>query len=118
MSKLNSSWKIQHSSANVLTFIVQDLLDYAQIKSGKFRKNIMEFNVINAVEEIMIIQQRKAVDNNIRLHATFENIRSDGQDHEIDHQFIEETFSYMVNTDQQRVMQVLLGLQSNALKFT
>ena len=24
----------------------------------------------------------------------------------------------MINTDQQRVMQVLLGLQSNALKFT
>ena len=86
-TKLRSGWKIQHSSANVLTFIVQDLLDYAQIKSGKFRKNIMEFNVINAVEEIMIIQQRKALDNNIRLHATFENIKSDGQEHEMDHQF-------------------------------
>ena len=77
MTKLRSGWKIQQSSANVLTFIVQDLLDYAQIKSGKFRKNIMEFNVINAVEEIMIIQQRKAIDNKIRLHATFENIKSD-----------------------------------------
>ena len=104
MSKLRSGWKIQQSSANVLTFIVQDLLDYAQIKSGKFRKNIMEFNIINAVEEIMIIQQRKAVDNKIRLHATFENIKSDGQEHEIDHKFSQGTFPYMVNTDQQRVM--------------
>lgn len=44
------------SSANVLTFIVQDLLDYAQIKSGKFRKNIHEFNIIEAIEEVMLIQ--------------------------------------------------------------
>jgi hypothetical protein len=29
----------------MLTFIVQDLLDFAQIKSGKFRKNIEEFNI-------------------------------------------------------------------------
>jgi hypothetical protein len=55
MEKLKSGWKVQQSSANILTFIVQDLLDYAQIKSGKFRKNIMEFNVISAVEEVMLI---------------------------------------------------------------
>lgn len=60
MIKLKAGWKIQQSSANVLTFIVQDLLDYAQIKSGKFRKNINEFNLISAVEEVMLIQQRKA----------------------------------------------------------
>jgi signal transduction histidine kinase len=55
MGSLRSGWKIQQSSAKVLTFIVQDLLDYAQIKSGKFRKNILEFNVISAVEEVMMI---------------------------------------------------------------
>ena len=32
MTELHSGWKIQHSSTNVLAFIVQDLLDYAQIK--------------------------------------------------------------------------------------
>ena len=51
---------------------MQDLLDYAQIKSGKFRKNINEFNIIGAVEEVMIIQQRKAEGNNIRLYASFD----------------------------------------------
>jgi len=55
MGKLNSGWKIQYSSANILAFIVQDLLDYAQIKQGKFRKNIQEFNVISAVEDVMLI---------------------------------------------------------------
>jgi signal transduction histidine kinase len=76
--------KVQESSANILTFIVQDLLDYAQIKSGTFRKNPCEFNIKEAVEEVMLIQKRKAADNNIEFHASYEgfdslNINSDKQ---------------------------------------
>ena len=78
----------------------------------------MEFNVISAVEDVMLIQQRKAEDNNIKLYATFENIRKDEENRELDHEFLGSEHSCMVNSDQQRVMQVLLGLQSNALKFT
>ena len=89
----------------MLTFIIQDLLDYAQIKSGKFRKNIMEFNVISAVEEVMLIQQSKANDNKIRLHATFFNISNDGEEHEMDHTFQDgRNHDFMINTDQSRVM--------------
>ena len=49
----------------------------------------------------MLIQSRKAEDNNIKLFATFKI----GQ-------------GTLMKTDAQRVMQVLLCLQSNALKFT
>ena len=66
----------------------------------------------------MLIQQRKAEDNHINFHATFENIKQDGEHRDVDLQFLGNSNSFMVNTDQQRVMQVLLGLQSNALKFT
>ena len=83
MKKLKSGWKIQQSSANILGYIVQDLLDYAQIQSGNFRKNVMEFNVISAIEDVMLIQQRKAEDNNIKLYATFVNIGKDDQEHEL-----------------------------------
>ena len=71
------------------------------MRSGKFRKNIQEFSIKDAVEDIMLIQSRKAEDNNIKLFATY-NI---GQ-------------GTLMKTDAQRVMQVLLCLQSNALKFT
>lgn len=54
-SKLRSGLKIQRSSGNILTFIVQDLLDYAQIRSGKFRKNLSEFSIFEAVNEVMLI---------------------------------------------------------------
>ena len=59
----------------------------------------MEFNVISAIEEVMLIQQRKAEDNNIKLFATFENIGRDEEEHELEHEFIDNEHSYMVNTD-------------------
>ena len=76
IQKLKSGMKIQESSSNFLTYIVQDMLDFAQIGSGNFRKNSNEFDIVSAVEEVLIIQQRKALDNNIRLYATFINIES------------------------------------------
>jgi len=39
---------------------VQDFLDYSQIKSGKFRVNAKQFNVIETVEKVMSIQRDKA----------------------------------------------------------
>ena len=33
-----------------MSFLIQDLLDFAQIKAGKFRKNIEYFDIREAVE--------------------------------------------------------------------
>ena len=49
--------KVQESSANFMDFIIHDLLDFAQIKSGKFRKSIELFSIREAVEETMNIQR-------------------------------------------------------------
>ena len=38
-----------------MEFIVQDLLDYSQIKAGKFRKNIEMFNIQDAINSIVTI---------------------------------------------------------------
>ena len=66
---------------------------------------------MEAVRDVIIIQQRKAQDNKTNLFATFLNISEEEED-------TLGCYSCMVETDKQRVMQVLLCLQSNALKFT
>ena len=64
----------------------------------------------------MCIQRQKAIDQDIEFFSTFVNIKED--QHFIDAEGESMHFSPIVNSDRQRVMQVLLGLQSNALKFT
>lgn len=47
------SIKIQMSSSKILNFLVNDILDFAQMRSGKFRKDISNFNIKEAVQEIV-----------------------------------------------------------------
>ena len=56
MTKLIEGNKIQENSSTIMLFMVQDLLDWAQIKSKKFRKNIQKFNIIKAVEAVIQVQ--------------------------------------------------------------
>jgi signal transduction histidine kinase len=60
----------------------------------------------------MKIQQKKAQDQGIEFLSTFNGIGVDI------YQVLGGEESPMIISDENRVMQVLLGLQSNALKFT
>ena len=40
MWRVKESSKVLDSSASLMKYMIQDLLDFAQIKAGKFRKNI------------------------------------------------------------------------------
>ena len=91
-----------------MNFIIQDLLDFAQIKGDKFRKNNLVFNIKDAIEKVMSIQRQKAKDKNLEFDAAFINIGNEEEGQE----------SPMICCDEHRIMQVLLGLQTNALKFT
>ena len=53
---ISQSSKIQDSSSNIMSFLVDDLLDYAQLNAGKFRKVEKFFNVQDAIQEIIDIQ--------------------------------------------------------------
>jgi len=53
VSKIEDSIKVQDSSVQMMTFLVQDFLDFAQMKAGSFRKNIAPFNVREAVTKVM-----------------------------------------------------------------
>lgn len=43
-----------------MSFLVQDILDYAQINAGKFRKIFSKFNLKDSIEEILLIMKYKA----------------------------------------------------------
>ena len=58
--KLQTSQTISKSSAELIKYIVQDLLDYSQINQGKFRANMTNFNIVDLIKEVVSIQQMKA----------------------------------------------------------
>mmetsp|Transcript_5517 Transcript_5517/g.8657 ORF Transcript_5517/g.8657 Transcript_5517/m.8657 type:complete len:121 (-) Transcript_5517:1112-1474(-) len=53
--QLREGLKVQQSSTEIMAFLVQDLLDYAQIKAGKFRKRVCRFNIREAIESVICI---------------------------------------------------------------
>ena len=50
------SIQTQRTSSSLLLLNVEDILGFAQIKAGKFSKNITLFNVKKAISDIMGIQ--------------------------------------------------------------
>ena len=59
----------------MLLFHVEDVLGIAQLKSGKFRKNVTRFNIKKAVDDIVEIQQYSADQKNINIDVRFMNKR-------------------------------------------
>ena len=55
LQKMEESIETQESSANLMVFMVHDFLDLAQIKKGKFRKNIARLNIRDLVQKVMDI---------------------------------------------------------------
>ena len=91
--------------------MIQDLLDYSQMRNGKFRKNISKFNIIKTIEQVMAIQRMQAKQKKLQFTCKFINIEEPNQIGSNKH-------SALIETDEQRLMQVILCLQSNAIKFT
>ena len=80
--------------------LANDLLDFAQLENGKFRKKEAWFNVHNCIDEVVSIQEYKAKVKKINIVTKFS---------------LEEGYIY---SDEERILQVVLNLLSNALKFT
>jgi len=43
------------SSGKLLDFLINDVLDFAQLWTGKFRMRVTSFNLREAIEEIILI---------------------------------------------------------------
>jgi signal transduction histidine kinase len=64
---IRQSNKISDSSSNMMSFLVDDLLDFAQLNAGKFRKTCTTFDLSEAIQEMVNIQKDKASMGGIRL---------------------------------------------------
>jgi signal transduction histidine kinase len=81
---------------------VNDLLDYFQIKNGKFKKNLQWVNVKQSFNELVDMFGVGAAEKGVELVF------------EVD----EQSVPGELLVDEQRLKQVALNLLQNALKFT
>lgn len=57
---MDENIKIQNCSSKLLNYLVNDILDFSQMKSGKFRKNNINFDITDTIQEILTIEGPKA----------------------------------------------------------
>ena len=101
---MTRSLQVMKHSSKLLLFFVQDLLDFAQIKQNKFKKNLEEFSPQEAIEELCQVLAFQSESKNVTVTQVFRNFISG--------------MGELVTTDKQRLQQCVLNLLSNALKFT
>ncbi len=92
---------IINNSADLLLDLVNDILDYSKIEAGKLDLELIEFDIIDLVENTCEIVNERAQSKNLTLSS-----------------FIDPTISRIVKGDPGRIRQILLNFLSNSIKFT
>lgn len=91
---------INKSGENLLG-IINNILDYAKIDSGKFDLEELEFSIAHLIEDVLDLVSATELERKIELIYN-----------------IEESVPDYVHGDSTRVQQVLVNLVRNAIKFT
>lgn len=89
------------SSGSSLMAVINDILDYARIESGKLSLEEIEFDLEQMVSETLALFTAQALEKRIRLYVSLEG-----------------GVPRRVHGDPTRLKQVLMNLLGNALKFT
>ncbi|ERI51728.1 hypothetical protein N878_21585, partial [Pseudomonas sp. EGD-AK9] len=89
------------SSGSSLMAVINDILDYARIESGKLSLEQIEFDLEDLISETLSLFTGQALDKRLRLYVSLEG-----------------GVPRRIQGDPTRLKQVLMNLLSNALKFT
>ena len=100
--KINEALMINVSSERLISFLVEDFLDLSLVRAGKFRRVDKNFTLQQPIKEVLEV---------LNFKATYKSVK-------IDTHYLGLDPEKRVRCDERRVMQVLLNLLSNALKFT
>lgn len=98
--KVSDMIKVALKNSLTLTTIINDLLDMDKLLAGKMHFNMQVQNIVPLIHHSIEVNQTYAVENNVQL-----NYKSN-----LD--------SAMANVDEDRLLQVLANLISNACKFS
>lgn len=91
---------ISLASRNLIV-LINDVLDVSKIESGKLELEQKPFSIKQLLEDVVKLQASSASEKNLKLFSV------------IDHEIPE-----LVLGDQTRLLQILINLVSNAIKFT
>ena len=89
------------SSGSSLMAVINDILDYARIESGKLSLEEIEFDLEQLVSDTLSLFTGQALEKHLRLYVSLEG-----------------GVPRRIKGDPTRLKQVLMNLLSNALKFT
>jgi two-component system, sensor histidine kinase and response regulator len=91
---------VRSSGENLLT-IINDILDFSKIEAGRMELEIIDFDLMAAVEESVGLLAERAHDKGLELAS-----------------FVGEDVPTILRGDPGRIRQVLVNLLGNAVKFT
>jgi PAS domain S-box-containing protein len=93
--------RVIQTSAESLLGIINDVLDFSKIESGKFRLDPIEFDLREVVEEALALLAPRAHEKHVELTCDFDR-----------------SLAALYWGDAGRIRQVIVNLVGNAIKFT
>jgi len=88
-------------SAERLLSIIDNILDFSKIEAGKLEFEKVDFNICNELDRVLTMMKLVAAKKNLELNC-----------------FIDPDIPCWVNGDPGRLLQVVINLMGNAIKFT